>query len=138
MSAAKSLDLQRAAHALKAIEDLKENNNKLGHYVSYVRALPANILQNGLGQALATLLAAAKGKHDDPHHRLHDQVQAWLCREGDPDAPYAGKPHLLKAITEGSEQTYLHAHAEALAYLVWLKKFAVAFLDKQEPDGGEQ
>ncbi len=132
MSAPKPLDLQRAEHALQAVEKLKEKN--LGNYVSYVRALPASILQNGLGQALASLLSAAKGKEKEPHRWLHDQIQAWLCREHK-DAPYAGKPKLLQAITEGSEQTYLHAHAEALAYLVWLKKFAVAFLS--EADHGE-
>ncbi len=132
MSAPRPLDLQRAEHALQVVENLKGED--LGHYVSYVRALPANILQNGLGQALASLLSAAKGKEKEPHRRLHDQIQAWLCREHE-DAPYAGQPKLLQAITEGSEQTYLHAHAEALAYLVWLKKFAVAFL--KEPEAGD-
>lgn len=133
MSAPRSLDLQRAEHALETIEGLKKNA-KLGHYVSYVRALPATILQNGLGQALATLLSAAKGKKEYAHRMLYDQMQAWLCREH-PDAPYAGKPKLMEAITGGSEREYLHAHAEALAYLVWLKKFAVAFL--KDSDQGE-
>ena len=131
MSDGKSLDLQRAEHALLVIEALKGEN--IRHYVSYVSALPATILQNGLGQALATLLSAAKGKSDDPHQKLYDQMQGWLCR-GDADAPYKEGDNLIKAIVEGDEQTYLHAHAEALAYLVWLKKFAVAFL--KEPDGG--
>ena len=133
MSVGKTLGQQRAEHALHAVEDLK--GKEIGHYVSYVRALPANILQNGLGQALATLLSAAKLKQDDAHRRLHDQVQGWLCRDAD-DAPYAHKAKLLEAIVEGDERSYLHAHAEALAYLVWLKKFAVAFLDK--PEGGSE
>ncbi len=132
MSAPRPLDLQRAEHALRVVEKLKGKD--LGHYVSYVRALPANILQNGLGQSLATLLAASKGKQGDPHHQLYEQIQSWLCRKHE-DAPYTGQPKLLQAITEGSEQTYLHAHAEALAYLIWLKKFAVAFLS--ETDHGE-
>lgn len=132
MSGEKSLDLQRAEHALLAIEGLKGEN--IGHYVSYVSALPATILLNGLGQALATLLSAAKGKSDDPHQKLYDQIQSWLCRDA-VDAPYKNEPSLIKAIADGSEQTYLHAHAEALAYLVWLKKFAVAFLN--EPGKGD-
>jgi CRISPR-associated protein Cmr5 len=133
MSMEKSLDLQRAEHALKAVEVLKKKS--IGHhYVSYVKAMPANILQNGLGQGLATLLSAAKGKSEDAHHLLYDQIQTWLCRQHE-DAPYAGKPELMQSITNGSEDAYLHAHAEALAYLVWLKKFAVAFL--KEPDQGE-
>lgn len=132
MSAEKSLDLQRAEHALQAVEALK-SNTKNGHYVSYVRALPANILQNGLGQALATLLSAAKGERDDLHRKLYDQMQAWLCNDAD-DAPYAGKQNLIEAITKGDERDYLRAHAEALAYLVWLKKFAVAFLNEPGQD----
>lgn len=132
MNGFKSLDLQRAEQALRAVEDLKGKD--IGHYVSYVRALPANILQNGLGQSLATLLAASKGKQEDPHRLLYAQIQSWLCHEH-ADAPYAAKPNLIQAITEGGEQAYLHAHAEALAYLVWLKKFAVAFLS--DSDHGE-
>lgn len=129
MSADKSLDLQRAEHALKAVENLR--GKVIGHYVSYVRALPAMILQNGLGQALASLLASAKPNSDDPHARLHDQMQAWLCRDH-PDAPYRKADKLIQAIVDGGENDYLRAHAEALAYLVWLKKFAVAFLTKAE------
>lgn len=124
-----SLDLQRAEHALEAVDAIKDKDT--GHYVSYVSALPANILQNGLGQALATLLSAAGGKPDDPHRRLFDQMQSWLCGNQS-DAPYKGQDNLIKAITDGTEQIYLQAHAEALAYLVWLKKFAVAFLKKPE------
>lgn len=124
-----SLNLQRAEHALHAVDAIKDKDT--GHYVSYVSALPATILQNGLGQALATLLSAAEGKRDDPHHRLYDQMQSWLCRDH-VDAPYHGHNNLIKAIVDGDEQAYLHAHAETLAYLVWLKKFAVAFLKTPE------
>lgn len=125
----KPLDLQRAEHALAAIDALKDKD--YGHYVSYVKGLPATILQNGLGQALAGLLA----KGDVPHKTLHDHLQAWLCR-GDEDAPYCGKEKVVNAITQGTEDAYLHAHAEALAYLIWLKKFAVAFL--KQPDSEKQ
>jgi len=105
MSGAKSLDLQRADHALQAVEKLKGKD--IGHYVSYVRALPANILQNGLGQSLASLLAA-QGEGKESLHRLYDQIQEWLCQSYE-GAPYAGKPKLMQAITAGSEQDYLHA-----------------------------
>lgn len=132
MSRAKSLDMQRAEHALQAVEALAGED--IGHYVSYVRALPANILQNGLGQSMATLLAASRDQQNSSHRRLYSQIQCWLCRKHE-DAPYEGKSNLIQAITKGSEPNYLHAHAEALAYLVWLKKFAVAFLEK--PKSGD-
>jgi CRISPR-associated protein Cmr5 len=129
MNKNKSFDLQRAEHALAAVERLR--GKSIGHYVSHVRALPANILQNGLGQSLAMLRAAAKGKATDPHQQLYDQMQDWLCRDHK-DAPYVGQPELIQAIVKGSESAYLYAHSEALAYLIWLKKFAVAFLDEPE------
>jgi len=125
MSAEKSLELRRAECALQAVEALK--GKQIGHYVSYVRALPANILQNGLGQALAMLLAAGKEPREERYHQMQD----WLCGEHS-DAPYRGEPTLIDAIAKGSEAQYLHAHAEALAYLNWLKKLAVAFLNDPE------
>lgn len=132
MNGQHSLSQERAKQALRAVEALQ--GQAIGHYVSYVKALPANILQNGLGQALAMLLAAAADQSDnDPHRRLYNQMQCWLCRTA-LDAPYSGECSLIQAIAKGDERKYIHAHAEALAYLVWLKKFAVAFLEKS---GGE-
>lgn len=103
-----------------------------GNYVSYAEGLPAAILQNGLGQAMATLLAAAaKGEKEDPHRLLYNHVAGWLTRDH-ADAPYPKATELMTAITSGEEDTYLRSQAEALAYLRWLKKFAVAFLKKVE------
>jgi CRISPR-associated protein Cmr5 len=90
-------------------------------------------LQNGLGQALATLLAASKGRsaRESDHRRLYDQMQVWLCRS-DVGAPYPDQADLMQAITSGDEAAYVQAQSEAIAYLVWLKKFAVAYLSKPE------
>jgi len=124
-----NLDLKRAKHALDAIKRLQEDNG-FEKYTSYVKALPATILQNGLGQAMATLLA--KGEEGD-HRLLYDHVKEWLC-SNDEASVYQGKSCLMTAITDEGEEKYLWAQAEALAYLTWLKKFALAFLvteDKQ-------
>lgn len=121
----------RAKHALAAINLLKSREHY--KYVSYVKALPAAILMNGLGQALATELSAAKGKSADAHKLLYDHVHAWLCSDC-PDSPYRGCGDLIEAIVDNDEDKYLLAQIEALAYLVWLKKFAVAFLEEQEED----
>ena len=124
-----SLDQRRAKHALDCIKKRQKDGKKQqSDYLSYVKALPATILQNGLGQAMATLLATAKGKEDDPHHRLYGDVQSWLCSD-DEDAPFPNKGDLLEAITRSDQQHYLKAQAEAQAYLIWLKKFAAAFLN---------
>ena len=58
-----TLDQQRAKFALDRIRELEElGEEKYGHYVSYVSALSATIVMNGLGQALTTQLAKAKGE----------------------------------------------------------------------------
>jgi len=128
-----TLEQRRAAHALTRIKiyETAEKSN-YGNYVSYVSALPATILMNGLGQACATLLS----QKDTPGHRqLFDDLQDWLCGS-DEAAPFpkaaGGDTKLMDAITESEQDTYFHAQAEALAYLVWLKKLAKAFLEQGE------
>ncbi len=134
-----NIERARAKHALDTVEKWK--NKDVKKYVSYVKGLPASILQNGLGQAMATLLAASKGnpgiiedgedkKVKEAHRLLYDHVEAWLCNADESPSPYTGG--LMEAITSGSEPDYILAQTEALAYLNWLKKFAVAYLSKPE------
>lgn len=137
------LDLLRAKDALGKIDALKAESLKghgYGNYVSYVKGLPATVLQNGLGQAMATLLAGAKlaadkrGDDEKAREKLYNQIRDWLCRD-DEDAPYRGQSDLMHAIVNGEdEDSYLRAQAETMAHLRWLKKFAVAFLEKKEND----
>ncbi|MGJ3241628.1 MAG: type III-B CRISPR module-associated protein Cmr5 [Opitutales bacterium] len=124
-----TLEQRRAAHALNEIKQLQSGNH-YGNFTSYVDALPAAILTNGLGQAMATELA---GKDKEGHRKLYEVIQSWLCG-GDDTSPYKQGDNLIEAITNSSETDYLRAQPEALAYLVWLKKFARAFL---EPGGGQ-
>lgn len=124
----RTLEQRRASHALKEIKQLQSGNH-YGNFTSYVDALPAAILTNGLGQAMATELA---GK-DEGHKKLYEVVQSWLCR-GDDATPFKQRDNLIEAIANSSESDYLRAQPEALAYLVWLRKFARAFL---ESGGGQ-
>lgn len=133
-----SLSQERAKHALLKINTLKTNGN-YGRYVSYVSALPASILTNGLGQAMAQLLAQVDKKKgaNDPHYILHHHVENWLCQKRKifnrtDNGRVTHQSNLVQGIVEGDQKMYLLAQAEALAYLEWLKKFARAFLEKQE------
>lgn len=131
----RTLEQERAAHALSKVRQIQEtiDPNKADKYASYVESLPATILNNGLGQALATLLAQSnKGDREDSHYQLYTHVQEWLCRD-DPQAPYRSAGDLMEAIVSNDRQLYLRAQVEALSWLNWLKKFAVAYLKK---DGG--
>ena len=123
-----TLAQRRAAYALEQINILKETRD-YGNYVSYVKALPAAILMNGLGQASASLLAA----DDNPHKILYAHLSTWLC--GDmPEMPYQGATDLIQALVTHDQNLYLRAQAESLSLLEWLKKFASAFLEKGKGD----
>ena len=127
----RTLDQRRAEHALARIHETK--NTEHGHYVSYVSALPATIVMNGLGQALATLLAKAGRKdnpNQDPNYFLYNHVASWLSVQieelnGSPD-------DVIKKLMENDQEVYLRAQAEAMAYLNWLKQFARAYLTEKE------
>lgn len=117
-----TLEQRRAAHALARIGEARERGI---NYRSYVEALPATVAMNGLGQAVATL----RSKQKPPHELLHDHLQSWLCAD---DGPFHGQATLLPAIAESDQRTYVHAQAEALAYLTWLKKFAQAEWERKD------
>lgn len=127
-----NLGQRRAACALKAVDDIKGEDYS-GKFRSYVERLPASIVMNGLGQALASELASAgrseEGKSDsEAHKRLFKEIEDWLLKER---VIYAEKADLMNAIVSGSQEQYVLAQAEALAYLEWLKKFSQAFLKKE-------
>ena len=133
----RSLAQKRAAHALDCVKKLAEDND-YGNYVSYVKSLPAAILMSGLGQALA--MEKAGGSKDEGHKLLYRHMNAWLCNEaidgveasGWTNSPYANRSDVLEAIVSQDEADYIRAQAEALEYLEWLKKFAVALLKEKE------
>ncbi len=135
------LDRQRAADALERIRLLQKTGEKeYGNYVSFVKALPAVILQNGLGQALAAELASSGTENDtkNGHRCLFHDVCQWLGRN-DAMAPfperYSKETGILDALVNGEESVYLQAQHEALAYVAWLKKFAVALLVQPQGEG---
>jgi CRISPR-associated protein, Cmr5 family len=54
----RSLEQERAKHALEAVNSIR-GESWAGKFRSYVERLPAAIVMNGLGQAMAGELAAA-------------------------------------------------------------------------------
>ena len=132
----KTLEQRRAANALSRVQELNTCSEGFRKaYRTYVDRLGPTIVMNGLGQALATERAAAgsrKNEREQAHHELYESLQRWLCRQD--DGVYPGKPDLLQAIMDGDESRYLHAQAEALAWLIWHKKCCRASFptDKKE------
>jgi len=125
-----TIDQQRAAHALESIRKLADSDGPPGHYVSYVSALPAVIVTNGLGQALATELAKAKGNGSDPHYLLYTHIADWLSQQVDKLEGEADT--LIDRLMDNDQEVYLRAQIETMAYLHWLKQFARAYLEEKE------
>lgn len=126
-----TLQQQRAVDALKKVESVRDHDAKQqGEYVSYANSLPATIVMNGLGQALTTLLAKAKGQQDDAHRLLFDHVTGWLNhRITQLKVPsQTDLTPLIQRLMENDQKIYIQAQAEAMAYLNWLKQFARAYL----------
>ena len=135
------LDRERADDALQRIRVLEPQGvDTYGNYVSFVKALPAVILQTGLGQALATELAASGTGNATQmgHYHLFHDVNRWLGRNAE-TAPYRNgyneQTGILQPLMSGDEKKYIQAQHEALAYVAWLKKFAVALLIQPEGEG---
>ena len=95
-------ELARAKHSLACVELVKADDNVPNEkYLSYAESLPATILMNGLGQAVASLCSAAKEKKKDPHWILYRDLEGWL-NEFD-GSPYRNiQMAAIEAITDGS------------------------------------
>ncbi len=94
---------------------------------SVVKGAPAMIQSAGLGQAMAFNLA--KGRGD-----FVDCMAAWLLKEdrwgGDFDITKDYRENigktLMQKITEVSAEEYRRYTMEAMAFLVWMKRFTEA------------
>ncbi|MFH0944256.1 MAG: type III-B CRISPR module-associated protein Cmr5 [Planctomycetota bacterium] len=136
-----TFEQRRAQHALASARRIEQEPDFAGRYRSYVDALPATILMNGLGQALAMLLSRANRKDVErrkpeaqAYHHLYQHLQDWLCHK---ECVYPGQASLIEAVTREDQRRYLRAQAEALAWLEWHKKFCRAFLAEKTPQGAE-
>ena len=121
-----TMEQQRAKHVWECLNRVNTAQKK--EYLTCVKSLPATVLMAGLGQAAAML--AAKG---GAQLVVYTALESWLCRQ-DELAPFAGGNGLLPSIMNSSRDEYLSAQREALLWLEWLKKLAVARL-AQEGEG---
>jgi CRISPR-associated protein Cmr5 len=123
-----TLEQKRAKYALDEVIKFTGDKEKKEKYSTLVRRLPAMILNNGLGQALAFLLADDKGEQKEPSWQLYSQLQEWLCDKNHPPQIYSGK--LIDSLMAGDRFQYIRAQQEVLTLLTWMTKFANAYLPK--------
>lgn len=142
MSRQRSLEQERAKRAWECIEKVVRRNEELDdkkryakEYSSLARSAPADIQANGLGQTLAFWRAKGyeqgRPKSDNAHAELLAHVSAWLSH---PDVKILadGEDVMKWVAEEASTDTYRRATAEAIAFLIWLRRFAEAELAKKE------
>ena len=138
----------RAQHALKFVKEYVRNQSQCSENKAkmhtHIQKAPIQILQNGLGQMLAFLLADNEGKKDDkkkPSGILYAHLEEWLCGNPQPDYPcrvYPNDPtqvkqkELIEQLVAGNQNQYILAQQETLALFAWLKKFAAAWLNEGE------
>lgn len=144
-----TIQQQRAAYALKAVQDAAKDKTIHSEYKSYACNLPAMIHMNGLGQAAAFFKAkSAPEKNPDKRNTkerayflLYETLSDWLCSKGDrispmPMQPYTNCANLLEGITTKDMHAYRLAQAEAQMLMDWVKKFAKAFMTSEDDNNG--
>lgn len=110
----KSFANERSAFAFEKVSDINDMKS-LEKYRSLVRSLPATILSNGYGLAMASLYSKNENK------ALYDHIEIWLKKQQ--MLPNREK-NLMSNIAESDKDTYRLLESETLALLEWLKRFA--------------
>lgn len=135
-----TLDQVRARYALEQVrrrapKDGQKPNEGTRKYATHIRSVPSMVLQSGLGQAMAFLLADAEGDLKKPAGWLYEEIQGWLCGPRSPERPervYVSSQDLMQALVAGSRSDYQRAQEASLALLAWMRKFADAYLRSEE------
>ena len=120
--------------------DQLEHANVDKEFAVLTAGLPAMILQNGFGQALAFLCAKGTDKNgnfsrNDKHLTAFRIIAAWLKKRNvvQDDEP----KKLLDQLSKMPQWNYLRAHEEFLAVLEWVKRYANSALFLSDNGGGE-
>lgn len=122
MSERRSLEQKRAQRAWENVRSVK-GKDFAKEYGKLARSAPADIQANGLGQTLA--FWQAKGKDKAEHKTLFQHVSDWVIQQIKVDS---SKNLLEWIVDQANTDEYRRATSEAIAFLIWLKRFAEAEL----------
>jgi CRISPR-associated protein Cmr5 len=115
--------LSEQARARQAWEDVVSVGEDIqDKYGTLARNLTSLLQVNGLGQTLAFLLAKAGSETTDAHFVLYSHVSDWVMGQLEP----AQEDRLLDWVISQPSDLYRRATMEALAYALWLRRFAEA------------
>ena len=127
MQTLKTIEQERAAHALNELSKAMENANKESKekITSCIKNFAPMVKINGFGQTYAFYLS----KKDKEYKIVLDIIASWLTNHfvkynSQLKKGLSGKTtrDIMKFITECSREEYRYLQNEALAYINWLKK----------------
>jgi len=134
MSRQRTLEQKRASKAWDFVQSIKGLSNKdvKEKYSALARKAPADIQSSGFGQTIAFWNAKGNDKSESAsaenmaHQKLLAHVKDWL---NDSNSLHLNKTDLVEWVSkEAQMEDYRRATAEAIAFLVWVKRFAEAEL----------
>jgi CRISPR-associated protein Cmr5 len=124
MTRRKTLEQERANRAWKCVREVKDGNYA-AKYGSLARKAPSLVQTNGLGQTLAFLLSKAKDQ-DNEHRAFYGHVSKWVTEQ------MKWEKSLMEEVVSRDSADYRQATAEAMAFMMWLRRFAEAELGEAE------
>ena len=138
-----SLEQKRAALAWQFVSPLAQANKarlRKGYY-SLIRNFPSMVQSMGIGQALAFLMSRAQD--EEAHHTLLDHLTEWLWHNDSPvpwtttASRYTDMKNKLmsRLLDESAPEIWWFAEEEAIAFSLWLKRFAEAITPPAERQG---
>lgn len=127
----RTLEQERALFAWERINSVcMEHPTQAKDVAMHIKKMPAMVLANGLGQALAFLLQKDEGNRSGPEYIVYDIIAEWIVEER---KLYTGpRADLMSRLIQGDRFLYRQAQEETWALLVWLKKFAEAYIGAGE------
>jgi CRISPR-associated protein Cmr5 len=128
-------DQERARAAWSNIQSVKTQGYE-AKYSSLAKKFPTLVLTNGLGQTLAFLRAKgkdSKGRDKPEFQNLYQHISSWVSNQMYETGDNKLLERLIGSVPNApsDSDTYRRAQTEALAFAVWLKRFAEAELKSE-------
>jgi CRISPR-associated protein Cmr5 len=124
-----SMEQKRSDFALQQINSGMNGTKSISSdLATFIVGTPTMILQNGLGQTMAFLLAKCPSKEQtmaNKHYFTFNAIVQWI-RKVKPAIP-ADPMGFFNTVSNLDQQDYLTLQDEALKMLQWLKRYAKAF-----------
>ena len=138
-----SLERERAVLAWEFVSPMAQQADLRKKYYSLIRGFPSMVQSMGIAQALAFVMS--KASDEEAHQELRDHLTGWLFS---PDCPvpwttgpgnykHDNKHGLMRRLLdEPDPEVWWYAEEEAIAFSIWLKRFAEAITPPKDRQGG--